>query len=78
VMNNGGYAVMDQLAELHGAPGAWPGLDPLDLATVAAGLGCASVRVATHAELIDTLDEAVSNLRERTEPLLIDVRVSSS
>jgi benzoylformate decarboxylase len=78
VMDNGGYAVMDQLAQLHGAPGAWPGLDSLDLATVAAGLGCASVRVATHDELIQVLDEAVGGLRDRTQPLLIDVRVAAT
>jgi len=75
VMDNGGYAVMDQLAELHGAPGAWPGLGGLDLALVATGLGCPSVRVTTYAELIEALDGACSDLRDRQQPLLIDVRV---
>ncbi len=78
VMGNGSYAIMDQLAQLHGAPGAWPALDSLDLATVAAGLGCASERIATHDELIRALDDAVVGLRERKQPLLLDVRVATS
>jgi benzoylformate decarboxylase len=77
VMGNGAYAVMDQLAELHGAPGAWPALDPLDLAGVAAGFGCASERIATHDDLIRALDAVLPSLRERTTPLLLDVRVAS-
>jgi benzoylformate decarboxylase len=76
VMGNGGYAVMDELARLHGAPGAWPALEALDLATIAAGLGCASERVTTHDELIRVLDDAVGGLRDRAQPLLIDVRVA--
>ncbi|HWB22495.1 MAG TPA: thiamine pyrophosphate-binding protein [Gaiellaceae bacterium] len=78
VMGNGGYAVMDQLAHLHGAPGAWPSFESLNLATVAAGLGCNSVRVSTYPELTRILDDAMSGLVRRREPLLIDVRVEPS
>jgi benzoylformate decarboxylase len=78
VMGNGRYAVMDQLADLHGAPGVWPSFDTLDLATIATGLGCASSRVTTHDELVAALDEAVLGLRDRTQPLLIDVRIEAS
>jgi benzoylformate decarboxylase len=78
VMGNGRYAVMDQLADLHGAPGAWPSFDTLDLATIATGLGCASSRVTTHDELVAALDEAALGLRDRTQPLLIDVRIEAS
>ena len=35
VIGNGSYAIMDQLAGAHGAPGAWPSFGSLDLATVA-------------------------------------------
>jgi benzoylformate decarboxylase len=78
VMGNGGYAVMDQLAHLHGAPGAWPSFDSLNLATVAAGLWCHSMRISTYPELISTLDDVVSGFDRRQEPILIDVRVEAS
>ena len=48
ILGNGRYAVMDELASAHGAPGAWPGFEALDLATVAAGMGCPS-RTHRHA-----------------------------
>ena len=75
VMGNGRYAVMDQLAELHGAPGAWPGFESLDLATVATGLGCPSRRIATHGELQAALAEVLPGLRTRSAPLLLDIRL---
>jgi benzoylformate decarboxylase len=37
---------------------------------------CASRRISTHDELIETLDEIVPTLRTRSEPLLLDVRIS--
>lgn len=78
VIGNGRYAVMDELARAHGAPGAWPAFDSLDLATVAAGMGCPAQRVVTHDELVRALDEAVAGLRDRREPLLLDVRVEAA
>ncbi len=75
IMGNGRYAVMDQLASAHGAPGAWPGFESLDLSTVAAGMGCPSRRIVTHDELLATLGEVLPGLRSRSEPLLLDVRL---
>ena len=75
VMGNGRYAVMDELARAHGAPGAWPGFESLDLSTVAAGLGCPSRRIVTHDQLLATLGEVLPTLRTRSEPLLLDVRL---
>lgn len=75
VIGNGRYAVMDQLASAQGAPGAWPSFDSLDLATVATGMGCPAQLVVTHDELVRTLDEVIPRLRDRTQPLLVDVRV---
>jgi benzoylformate decarboxylase len=75
ILGNGRYAIMDELARLHGGPGAWPPFDSLDLAMVAAGFGCDAVRVETHDELTRRLDDAVATLRERDAPLLLDVRV---
>ena len=74
-MGNGRYAVMDELAQAHGAPGAWPSFDSLELATVAAGMGCPAKRIETHDELVQTLDEVIPGLPGRSEPLLLDVRV---
>ena len=76
VVGNGRYAVLDQLAQAHGVAGVWPAFDSLDLATVAEGLGCAAERVTTHDELENALDRALDGIRERTEPLLVDVRVA--
>lgn len=77
VVGNGRYAVMDELARAHGAPGAWPAFDTLDPAAVAAGMGCASERVETHDALVEALDRVLPGLAARTEPLLLDVRVAA-
>lgn len=76
VVGNGGYVIMDELARRHGGAGAWPAFDELDLAAVARGFGCPAVRVTTHDELVGTLGDVLPGLRERSAPLLIDVRVS--
>lgn len=73
VLSNGGYAVMDVLAELHGGSGPWPGFGEIDLAAVARGFGCPARRIGTYDELTTTLDEIVPTLADRTEPLLLDV-----
>jgi benzoylformate decarboxylase len=73
VLSNGGYAVMDVLAELHGGSGPWPGFGEIDLAAVARGFGCPARRITTYDELTTTLDEVVPTLPDRTEPLLLDV-----
>jgi benzoylformate decarboxylase len=46
------------------------------IAAIATGMTCASRRISTHDELIETLDEIVPTLRTRSEPLLLDVRIS--
>jgi benzoylformate decarboxylase len=73
VLSNGGYAVMDVLAELQGGSGPWPGFPEVDLAAVARGFGCPARRIETYEELVATLDEVVPTLGHRTEPLLLDV-----
>ena len=77
VLGNGRYAVLDELARAHGGRGAWPSFDSVEPATIAAGLGCRSERIATHDELVRTLDEVIPSLRERSTPLLLDVRVAT-
>jgi benzoylformate decarboxylase len=73
VLSNGGYAVMDVLAERHGGSGPWPGFGEIELAAVASGFGCPARRIDTYDELTTTLDEVVPTLADRTEPLLLDV-----
>ena len=75
VMANGRYAIMDKLATDHGGPGAWPSFESVDIAGLARCLGCPSVRVQTHDELIRLLDAELPGLRERDEPLLAEVVV---
>lgn len=78
VLSNGGYAIMDRLAEAHGDPGPWPSFDEIDLSAVARGFGCPARRIQTHEELEATLDELVPTLGEREEPLFLDVVVDST
>ena len=75
VLANGGYAVMDRLAEQEGAPGPWPSFD-VDVAALAAGLGCPARRIEQHDELLSALDEVVPGLATRTEPLVLEVAVA--
>jgi benzoylformate decarboxylase len=72
VLNNGGYAVMDRLAERHDGGVPWPRVEHLDLQALAAGFGCPSRRVQSYDELGPALDDA---LAERDEPLLLEVVV---
>ncbi|MFL5930434.1 MAG: thiamine pyrophosphate-dependent enzyme [Gaiellaceae bacterium] len=71
VLNNGGYAVMDRLAEQHGGEGPWPAFS-VDLTALAGALGCPARRIEAWEELTAALDDAVS---ERDEPLLLEVMV---
>jgi benzoylformate decarboxylase len=75
VLSNGGYAVMDRLAEEHGEPGPWPPFQ-VEIAAIAEAFGCPAQRVSEWADLRRALDEAVPGLASRTEPLLLEVLVS--
>jgi benzoylformate decarboxylase len=75
VLANGRYAVMDALAHRAGGPAAWPAFESVDLGAIARGLGCPTVRVETHSELVSTLDEVLPGLVGRREPLLLEVVV---
>jgi benzoylformate decarboxylase len=76
IVGNGRYQVMDGLADAHGAPGAWPTFDELDLATIARGFGCDAERIETHEQLERALDDVLANQAGRDAPLLLDVRVA--
>lgn len=76
ILANGAYTVMDRLAEKAGGAGPWPGLEGLEVATIARSFGCDARRIVTHDELTSALDEAVATLAERDEPLLLDVEIA--
>jgi benzoylformate decarboxylase len=72
VLANGRYAVMDALARRRGGEGAWPGFESVDIGGLARSLGCPSVRVETHEQLVSALDDAIDGLARRREPLLLE------
>jgi benzoylformate decarboxylase len=76
ILSNGGYAIMDRLAERQGAAGPWPGFGEVDVAAVARGFGCPARSIAAHDELTSALDEVVPTLATRDEPLLLDVAIA--
>jgi benzoylformate decarboxylase len=75
VMSNGGYAIMDRLAELQGGSGPWPAVN-VDVAALARAFGCAARTVRDHAELLDAIDEIAPGIASREEPLLLEVVVA--
>ena len=76
ILSNGGYAIMDRLAERHGGDAPWPGFGELELAAIARAFGCEARRIATHDELLAALDEALPTLATRETPLLLDVVIA--
>ncbi len=76
ILANGGYAIMDRLAERHGEDAPWPSFGEVRISDLARGFGCEARRIATHAELVAALDEAVPTLASRTAPLLLDVEIA--
>jgi len=72
VLSNGGYAIMDRLAEQHGGAMPWPGFH-VDVAGLARAFGCPARTLSTHDELLATLDEVLPELTARSEPLLLEI-----
>ena len=75
VLQNGGYAIMDRLAEQQGGTGPWPSLD-VDVAGLARAFGCAAEAVHDHDGLLAVLDGVVPDLGSRAAPLLLEVHVA--
>ncbi len=76
VLRNGGYAIMDRLAERAGADGPWPALETVDIAAMARAQGFEARRIETHDALLHALDETLPDLHARTTPLLLEVVVA--
>jgi benzoylformate decarboxylase len=75
ILSNGGYAIMDRLAERRGEAGPWPAF-AVDIAAMARAQGCEGRRIAEHDALLAALDEVVPELATRQEPLLLDVAIA--
>ena len=75
ILANGGYAVMDRLAEQQGGAGPWPAFD-VSIAALASGLDCPARRIEGHADLLGALDELLPGLSGRTEPFVLEVVVA--
>jgi benzoylformate decarboxylase len=76
ILSNGGYAIMDRLAERQGRSSPWPSFEDVEVATLARGFGCEARRIEAHDELLRELDAALSTLATREKPLLLDVVIA--
>jgi benzoylformate decarboxylase len=76
ILSNGGYAIMDRLAERAGGDAPWPQFADVDVAGLARAFGCKAQNIDTHEELLTTLDEVIPDLASRSEPLLLDVAIA--
>ncbi|WP_242904940.1 thiamine pyrophosphate-dependent enzyme [Actinomadura terrae] len=78
VLANGGYAIMDRLAERAGPGKApWPGFAEVRVSAIAEGFGCPARRITSHEELARVLTEELPSLRDRRTPLLLDIDVAA-
>ncbi len=75
VLVNGGYAIMDRLAERNGAPGPWPAVD-VDIGAMARAQGCEAIRIDDHAALLEQLGAHLPTLADRRSPLLLEIAVA--
>ncbi|GAA3175148.1 benzoylformate decarboxylase [Blastococcus jejuensis] len=76
VFANGGYAIMDKLAERAGGKAPWPGFPEVRLSALATALGCAARRISSYEDLVATLDDVLPRLRDMDAPLLLDIDVA--
>lgn len=77
VLANGGYAVMDRLAEQRNAKPAWPAFPEVSVRTLAGGFGVEAVHVDDHEHLAALLADVLPSLAGRSTPLLIEVGVAA-
>src|SRR5450759_1882099 len=76
VLNNGGYAVMNRLAEQRGGRAPWPAFGNLSVSVVARGLGVEARVIEGYADLAAVVDEVLASLADRTSPLVLEVVVA--
>jgi benzoylformate decarboxylase len=77
VLSNGGYAIMDRLAERTGAgAGPWPSLETVDICGLARAQGVEAIRITEHDDLLARFDDLIPALSGRETPLVVEVVVS--
>jgi benzoylformate decarboxylase len=76
ILVNGGYAVMDRLAEQVGGEAPWPSFRDVDVATIAEGFACPVRRISDHDELLRALDEVIPSAAARREPIVLAIDVA--
>lgn len=76
VLNNGGYAVMNRLADQRGGAAPWPSFGGVSVSAIAAGLGVEAMRIDDYAGLVAVLDRVAPSLGARKEPLVVEVVVT--
>ena len=76
VFANGGYAIMDKLAERAGGKAPWPGFPEVRLSALATALGCPAERISSYERLLEVLDDVLPRLRDLDRPLLLDIDVA--
>jgi len=75
-MGNARYLVMDRQTARRGKI-PWPSLEGVRVDRLAGALGVPSVRVSAVGHLVEVLDEVMPGLRERDQPLVVDVRLDA-
>jgi benzoylformate decarboxylase len=75
ILSNGGYAIMDRLAERHERDAPWPSFQ-VDIAGMARAQGCEADRISGQDDLLRRLDEVIPHLASRRKPLLLDVAIA--
>ena len=75
ILSNGGYAIMDRLAEQHGGAVPWPGFG-VDVAGLARAFGCPARTVRDARRAARDLRRGAPGLGGRDEPLLLEVAVA--
>ncbi len=76
VLANGGYAIMDRLAEQASGAGPWPDFEAVDVAQIARGFGCPAVECTTVEGVESALEEIVPGLAGRAEPVVLVAAVT--
>ena len=76
VLANGGYAIMDKLAERAGGKAPWPGFPEVRLSALATALGCPATRISGYEQLLEAFDDVLPRLRDLNRPLLLDIDVA--
>ncbi|MFF5989477.1 thiamine pyrophosphate-dependent enzyme [Prauserella flavalba] len=78
VLSNGGYAIMNHLAQEAGGKAPWPDFADVNVAGLATALGCPAKRVTSYEEMVCELDALPPGLAELSDPFVLDVVVGTS